>query len=88
MGVMACSRRGCRNILCDKLILDYEKYICHECYDELLAAKRRICKKAKSEYDVRPLIESFLNDRESVTLPKPLDVEIEETFNRLVKVTQ
>ena len=35
MSVMSCSRRGCRNIMCDRHSYEYG-YICNECYDELV----------------------------------------------------
>ena len=35
MSVLACSREGCRNIMCDRYSFRHG-YICHECYDELV----------------------------------------------------
>ena len=35
MGVMACSRRDCENILCDRYSTDHG-YICNECFEELV----------------------------------------------------
>jgi len=35
MGVLACDRRGCENIMCDRGNSDY--YICNECFEELVA---------------------------------------------------
>ena len=35
MGVMACDRKGCENVMCDRLSHDYG-YICYECYQELV----------------------------------------------------
>jgi len=34
MGVMACSRDGCENIMCDRYSEQYG-YICGECFNEL-----------------------------------------------------
>lgn len=34
MGVLACDRAGCENIMCDRLSHIYG-YICDECFDEL-----------------------------------------------------
>lgn len=36
MGVMACHRAGCENILCDRYSPEYG-YICEDCYQELLS---------------------------------------------------
>lgn len=35
MSVLACERRGCPNIMCDRLILGGTRYICHDCFQEL-----------------------------------------------------
>lgn len=35
MSVLACERRGCENIMCDRLILGGTVYICNECLQEL-----------------------------------------------------
>lgn len=40
MGVLACDREGCTNVMCD-YIIDYGRrdYICEECRNELIALK-------------------------------------------------
>lgn len=35
MGVLACDRKGCENIMCAKHSDEYG-YICNECFDELV----------------------------------------------------
>lgn len=35
MSLLSCSRKGCKNILCDRLSSTYG-YICDECFDELV----------------------------------------------------
>ena len=35
MGVLACSRRGCENIMCDRYSRTHG-YICDECFKELI----------------------------------------------------
>jgi hypothetical protein len=35
MGVLACDRRGCENIMCDRISYKYG-YICEECFEELV----------------------------------------------------
>ena len=37
MGVMACNRRGCRNIMCGRYSSEYG-YICDDCFRELVAS--------------------------------------------------
>lgn len=36
IGVMACDRTGCVNIMCRRCILENTKYICDSCWDELV----------------------------------------------------
>ena len=35
MSVLACSRRGCENVMCDRFSFAHG-YICDECFDELV----------------------------------------------------
>jgi len=35
MGVLACDRKGCDNIMCDRLSHRYG-YICNDCFEELV----------------------------------------------------
>ena len=37
MGVLACNREGCENIMCDRYSRRYG-YICNECFEELSRA--------------------------------------------------
>lgn len=39
MGVNECDRRGCENIMCDRLIVNNNYYICDDCWKELVALK-------------------------------------------------
>ncbi len=36
MSVMACDRRGCRNVMCDRLSDQYQAYLCDSCFEELV----------------------------------------------------
>lgn len=36
MGVLKCDRRGCENIMCDRLSRTYG-YICSDCFQELVS---------------------------------------------------
>jgi hypothetical protein len=36
MSVLACDRRGCDNVMCDRYSHTYG-YICNECFEELVA---------------------------------------------------
>ena len=35
MGVLACDREGCDNIMCNRVSYNYG-YICHKCFEELV----------------------------------------------------
>jgi hypothetical protein len=37
MGVMACDRVGCENVMCDRISDERQEYLCRECFDELVA---------------------------------------------------
>jgi hypothetical protein len=41
MGVMACDRKGCENILCSIITKDRQFYFCKSCYDEFISQMRR-----------------------------------------------
>jgi len=36
MGVMACDREWCDNVMCDRISDERQEYICQECFDELV----------------------------------------------------
>jgi hypothetical protein len=40
MGVLACNRYDCENIMCDRYSSTYG-YICNECFDELVASGKK-----------------------------------------------
>ena len=35
MGVLACDRNGCENIMCDNVSHERNEYLCNECKQEL-----------------------------------------------------
>jgi hypothetical protein len=81
MSVMACGRRGCEQIMCDRCILDNTAYICGDCYDELCEWKKT-WPKAMPAAEVRQRIVNFMRSRagEHRTI---LGSEIEDEFRRL-----
>jgi protein-arginine kinase activator protein McsA len=62
MGVMACDRNGCENIMCDRLLelKVTQKYICNECFEELETYKNTWDEDTKVS-DVYNRIENFMN---------------------------
>lgn len=83
MGVLACNRNDCRNIMCDRLILDGEAYICNDCFDELLAF-RKTWPKEMPLSEVRARIEAFMQTEPGANV-QAADDEIEQEFRRLVE---
>ena len=59
MGVMACSRSGCDEIMCHRCILEHTAYICSDCFSELLKLKDEWPDKM-SAAEVRKRIEEFM----------------------------
>lgn len=81
MGVIACDRSGCKNIMCDRLILDGTQHICEECYDELLLYKKE-WPKVMTKREIRDRIVGFMNTLlGSFTTLK--QSAIDEEFDRL-----
>lgn len=64
MSVLACSRAGCHNIMCDRLSKDYG-YICDECFTEYLLS-------------VGVPAHAFMNTLKGISLAMPNSIEHEE----------
>lgn len=74
MGVMACGRVGCDNILCD-IYMDDHGYICADCLDDLNALKRNTPGHLRgSVYD---FIEKFMDSPKSRSGSDDFDVEFD-----------
>lgn len=56
MGVLACDRRGCDNIMCGRLSDDYG-YICDKCFEELVSSQTRQIGKFMDTPRSRPSLE-------------------------------
>ena len=56
MGVVACDRKGCDNIMCDRLSAN-DGYICNECFDELVR-QRIIYMNVKNFMDVEKMCDN------------------------------
>lgn len=72
MGVLACDRNGCDNIMCDYVSYTYG-YICQECLDEL---------KENPNINIREFMDNDYKDEWSVVIQKAwesmLDAEFKE----------
>lgn len=62
MGVLACDRNNCPEIMCDRLILHRSKYICNGCYDELLKVKET-WPKEMTAIEMEEAIVAFMDTR-------------------------
>jgi hypothetical protein len=83
MSVLACDRRGCEHIMCNRLILDHSQYICGDCWDELRELKLTWPDRMSAR-DVRDAIESFMNS--GAGAHKMLDQDgIDEEFEKLTR---
>lgn len=80
MGVMSCDRQGCNNIMCDRLILRNSRYICNDCFQELLLSKSEWPKDI-TVVDVVEQIKLFM-DTEPGTHKMLNQDEIDEEFRR------
>lgn len=78
MGVMACDRKGCEQIMCRRTILDGRDYICPDCWKELLVVKETWDKRMTAA-DVRRAIESFMRS----PVGEYLEVDTDKEFQRL-----
>ncbi len=83
MGVMACSREGCDNILCNILILGGTTYICKECLHELEQTKATWPEET-SVGDVKGLILEFLATEKGSQFPSTDPEDVEAEFRRLI----
>ena len=83
MGVMACSRHGCGNVMCDRLICDGAYYICDECLVELKTYQATWKDRELTVLDVYDRVSLFMG-----SCPGQYKVlysqEIGTEFNRLI----
>lgn len=83
MGVMPCSRYGCRNILCQRMVFQGEDsvYICDECYAELCRYKAT-WEPPMTVGEVKVKIREFLDTDKDTHSPLEGYDEINEEFKR------
>ena len=72
MGVMACERGNCDEIMCSRLILDSSMYICSRCYKQLLEAK------ATWKRHIEEFMETNPGDYQQITTEEQADEAFEE----------
>ncbi len=87
MGVMACDRAGCEHIMCNRLILDGEMYICGECHEELVEA-RRGWPSTMTALALREAILDFMRTEPGhhrVLYGEDLDAEFERLMGRVLE---
>lgn len=82
MSVMACDRKDCRNIMCNRLILEYSRYICDTCFDELEEHYKSRTFSLKGQ--IRTMIEAFMLSPPGSYSRQSVDPEtVEREFRRL-----
>lgn len=65
MGVMRCSREGCKNIMCDRYSQEFG-YICNDCFSELVDI---LISQANSNMNPRDVIQKFMDLEKCDTYP-------------------
>jgi hypothetical protein len=65
MGVMACFRNGCKNIMCDRYSHEFG-YICNDCFSELVDI---LISQANSNNNPRDVIKKFMALEKCDTYP-------------------
>jgi hypothetical protein len=83
MGAMACDRDGCEHIMCNRLILRGDYYICNDCYNELQEYKET-WRPPMTERDVEDKIVEFMRT-EPGTYKKLEAEDIDKLFKRLTE---
>lgn len=68
MGVLACDRNGCGNIMCGRFSYELQMYICNECFEELV------------ETGATTDIESFMNSSKKELLILELEKDMKQCF--------
>lgn len=84
MGVMACGRRGCNQVMCDRMVRtgDDLQYICDDCLAELRAVITALPHDTDADV-VLSRVEEFMY-QDKVCAPRCLD---DAYFDRVVLVT-
>lgn len=86
MGVLACDREGCDNIMCDTLLSAdcREFYCCDECLAELEDA-RKAWPEDTTVGDVQRLIVEFMESQKGSQFPSTDSEDIEQEFRSCIR---
>lgn len=82
MSVLACDRRNCENVMCSRLIMNDSKYICEDCWQELLELKDS-WETPMTAAEVRKRVVAFFDTEPGTAVDKPCDIDRE--FERLTR---
>lgn len=77
MGVMACSRRECENIMCTEYVYDVG-YVCHECKEEFC---RDMKGQRESREDMKNLLIEFMMSPKHWKSDVGYGITAEDLFN-------
>jgi hypothetical protein len=80
MGVMACDRRDCENIMCDTCI-DGRWYICRECQEEFKLYLEQIDQNPTCEGEIILALELFMTTKKD-QYRKGNDISVDEFFRK------
>ena len=75
MGVLACDRAGCENIMCDLVSYKHSSYICYECLNEL---RQFLLNVSVSEFD--NAVEAFMKMEKAADTLRAVQVEAVDNY--------
>ena len=84
MSVMRCDRHKCEEILCRRLVLDGQFYVCEGCWDELLRLKST-GGPGMSKGEMRERIAEFLTTASGSYLTLDTREALDEAFEELTR---
>lgn len=84
MGVMHCDRYKCKEILCRRLVLDGQFYVCEGCWDELLRLKST-WEPGLTKGEMRQHIEDFLETAPGASSLLDTREALDEAFEELTR---
>ncbi len=88
MSVLACDRYNCPEIMCDRLIMNGSKYICSDCWYELLEYKETWKKHISNLAEVEEVMENFFRSKPGTYIKLNNDNAeemIDKEFDRLTQ---
>ena len=76
MGVLACDRKECSNIMCDTYIEEINSYICNECQDEFVTYlnSKSLNKEQMTSYEIIEQLKVFMETKKDTYQKESISV--------------